>query len=79
MTVTIKLFATLGKYLPPGSTGRAATVEASEGATVGDVLARFGVPRQAAHLIMINGMNQSWNAPLKDGDTLTVFPPVAGG
>jgi molybdopterin converting factor small subunit len=39
----------------------------------------LGVPRDEAHLIVVNGVNQSWDTPLSEGDTLSVFPPVAGG
>ena len=79
MTITVKLFASLGKYLPPGSQGRTATLTVADGATVGSVLAALGVPQAAAHLIMVNGAHRTWDTPLADGDTLTVFPPVAGG
>ena len=77
--VTVKLFATLQKFLPPGTTGRQAVVEFDEGATAGDVLQRLQVPRASAHLIMVNGEHASWEHPVADGDALTVFPPVAGG
>lgn len=77
--VTIKLFATLQKFLPPGARGRQAQVEVAAGATVGDVLAGLGVPRSSAHLIMVNGEHRAWEAPLADGDSVTVFPPVTGG
>lgn len=79
MTVTVKLFATLGKYLPEGSRGRQTSLEVAEGETVGDALAKLGVPKETAHLILVNGQHEKWGTALSDADILTVFPPVAGG
>jgi molybdopterin converting factor small subunit len=79
MTVTVKLFATLGKYLPPGSRRQAEVRLDDATATAGDALAHLGVPREEAHLIAVNGASQSWDALINDGDTVAAFPPVAGG
>lgn len=77
--VTVKLFAALQKFLPAGSTGRQAVLEIDEGATAGSVLESLGVGRGNAHLVMVNGEQKDWDAPLADGDSMTVFPPVSGG
>jgi molybdopterin converting factor small subunit len=79
MTVTVRLFATLGKYLPAGSRRQAEVTLDSSTATAGDALSQLGVPREEAHLIAVNGTSQSWDAPISDGDTVSAFPPVAGG
>jgi len=79
MTVTVRLFATLGKYLPPGSRRQAEGTLAAASVTAGDALSQLGVPREEAHLIAVNGTSQSWDAPINDGDTVSAFPPVAGG
>lgn len=79
MKVTVKLFASLGKYLPEGTKGRQAELTLAEGATVGDALTSLGVPREAAPVIMVNGASHSWETPLVGDETITVFPPVTGG
>lgn len=83
MKVTLKLYASLGAFLPPGAERNAIQIDMPEGATVGDLLARHQVPRQNCHLILVNG---SFAPPagadenvLAEGDTVAVWPPVAGG
>lgn len=77
--ITLKLFASLQQYLPAGTTGRRTPHEVPEGATAGTVLHALGVPRESAHLIIVNGVQAEWDSPLCEGDTLSAFPPVAGG
>jgi len=77
--ITVKLFATLQKFLPVGTKGRQAQVEVAEGATVGEALETLGLAPGGVHLIMVNGEHRSWETVLEEGDAVTVFPPVAGG
>jgi molybdopterin converting factor small subunit len=79
VTVDVKLFATLRKYLPPEAKEKKVRLTLDEGRTVGDALDAAGVPRAEAHLLILNGDSRSLDHPLRDGDTLSVFPPVAGG
>ncbi|HXH03738.1 MAG TPA: MoaD/ThiS family protein [Candidatus Competibacteraceae bacterium] len=79
----MKLFATLGTYLPPGAARNAATVTVEEGADIAAVLARLGVPREQVHLALVNGVyiapERLAETRLAPGDTLALWPPVAGG
>lgn len=77
MTVYLKFFAGLRGYLPGGESPHAA--EVPEGATVQDVLDRFGVPRAKPRILLVNGRHAAPDQPLAEGDTLSAFPPVAGG
>ena len=88
MEITLKLFATLGEYLPHELNGRVRTynqlpVEVAEASTVDDVIAQFNVPRSKAHLVLVNGVFIPREARaehrLTPGDELAVWPPVAGG
>ena len=83
MKITLKLYATLGTFLPPGAARNAIDLDVTDGATIGDVLALHSVPRETCHLILVNGI---FSPPAKadakklaDGDTLAVWPQVAGG
>ena len=83
MRVTLKLYASLGAFLPPGAQRNMIELEAPEGMTVGQILEAHQVPRENCHLILVNG-NFTPPAtvdakPLNDGDILAVWPPVAGG
>ena len=81
--VTLKLYANLGEHLPPGASRNAVDVETDEGATPLDLLLRFGVPPESAHLVLLSGVfvapEQRETTRLSQGDVLAVWPPVAGG
>jgi len=83
MKLQLKLFATLSEHLPPGARRNTAEVQVPDGATPHQVMDRCGVPRDKAHLVVLNGVfvlpHQRDSLPLSDGDTLALWPPVAGG
>ncbi len=83
MNITLKLFATLSRHLPAGTERNVARIEVSEGTTVGALLDDLGVPREAVHMVLVNGrhvpVEEVDSTPLEDGTTLAVWPPVAGG
>lgn len=81
--VTLKLYASLGAYLPAGHARNEATVAVAEGATIQTLLDAHNVPREACHLVLLNGIFQPpgtrAGVRLKAGDAVAVWPPVAGG
>lgn len=83
MRIRLKLFATLGDYLPPGTPVQGVEIDASDGETAHQILDRFEVPRRMVHLVLRNGVyiepEDRDRAVLKDGDVLAVWPPIAGG
>ena len=55
-----------------------------DAATAGDVFAatreRHGSSEPSGHCkVAINDVMAEWNSPVTDGDTVLLFPPVAGG
>jgi sulfur carrier protein ThiS len=83
MRVTLKLYATLGDYLPPGSRNNRIELEVAEAATVDAVLQPFSLPPRLTHLVLVNGVyippDERSVCRLRDGDALAVWPPIAGG
>ena len=83
ISVTLKLYASLGSYLPPGASRNTAEVEAAAGVTIESLLDAHNVPREACHLVLLNGIFQPRerraSATLSEGDAVAVWPPVAGG
>ena len=83
MRITFKLYATLGEYLPEGAFENAVAIEVPEGMAPNAIIDRYRVPRKLAHLVLVNGVYCARcdrdRALLRDGDTLAVWPPVAGG
>ena len=55
MKLTVKLYATLGNYLPPGSRNNRVELDVAEGSAVGEVLAPFALPPRLTHLVLVNG------------------------
>ncbi len=79
MTITVALFAYLSAYQPDGMGGRhARPLEVVDGATVGDVIERLGIP-EGPRVVFVNGRHADDDRVLAEGDRLAIFPPVAGG
>ena len=83
MKITFKLYATLGDYLPAGAFENAVAIEVPEDMSPNAIIDRYHVPRGLAHLVLINGVycarEERDLARLTEGDTLAIWPPVAGG
>jgi len=79
MKIEIALYATLSQYLPPGAQNRKAVIEVQDGATVRDVMTRLGIPGDLPNILLVNGRQAGEDTPLTDGQTLAIFPPLAGG
>jgi molybdopterin converting factor small subunit len=83
MQVTLKLYASLGAFLPPGAERNQVPVDVADGTTVRELLDRHRVPPEACHLVLLNGVFQApairGAVRLSPGDAVAVWPPVAGG
>lgn len=83
MEITLKLYASLGQYLPESAEKHCTKVGVSSTETAFSILDRFNVPKESAHLVLLNGIylqpEEREMPKFKDGDTLAVWPPVAGG
>ena len=84
MKVTFKLFASLQDYLPvEAKMTNALALDLDEGTTVQDVIDRFALPQKSCKLVLIDGNfvppEARASRVLKDGETLAIWPPVAGG
>jgi sulfur carrier protein ThiS len=86
--ITLKLFATLGDYLPHELNGRVREynqlpVEVADATSVQAVIDQFRLPPRMAHLVLVNGVFIPRSARaahlLRPGDELAVWPPIAGG
>jgi len=79
MNVEVALYATLSKYLPPGAEQRKAVIAARDGATAGEIMLQLGIPQEYPNVLLVNGKQANSDTVLKDGETLAIFPPLAGG
>ncbi|HUL29970.1 MAG TPA: MoaD/ThiS family protein [Thermodesulfobacteriota bacterium] len=79
MEIEVKLFATLRDYLPKGSSRFSCKMEVDGSVRVRDILSRLKIPEEIPKIILVNGVHAKKEQLLKEGDVLSIFPPVAGG
>ncbi|MCR5138396.1 MAG: MoaD/ThiS family protein [Oscillospiraceae bacterium] len=72
--IEVRFFATLRS-----GRGKITEVSADEVSTAGDILRRFEIPEEEVHILLINGFHSRPEAAVKDGDIVSLFPPVGGG
>lgn len=81
--VTLKLYASLGTYLPAHAARNEVPVEVADQTTIAQLLERYNVPLEACHMVLLNGVFQPpasrGGVTLQEGDALAAWPPVAGG
>jgi len=84
MKITFKLYATLQHLLPQGAVKNAVQIEVADDASMNEIIDQFKVPRELAHLVLVNGIfhcesDRDQRNVLKENDVLAIWPPVAGG
>lgn len=84
MKIVFKLFASLQDFLPAEAQKTSAVmIELAEGTTIIHVIERYGIARAMCHLVLVDGFfipSGQWDSRvLRDGETLAIWPPVAGG
>jgi molybdopterin converting factor small subunit len=76
MQIFVKLYGDLKRHAPGGQPHF--TLNLDPGATLKDVRRMLAIPK-GHHVSLINGRRSSPDAPVADGDTLVLLPPVSGG
>lgn len=83
MKIILKCFASLSHHLPSYAQQNAAEVEICDAMSINEILEFFHIDRENAHLVILNGVFVSCeerdSTQLKEGDTLALWPEVAGG
>lgn len=83
MKLTVKLFASLSEYLPPGARAHQIEMDFPLGTTPVQVMDRLQMPHHLAHLVVIDGVfvppAERSTRVLAEREEIAFFPPVAGG
>ncbi len=84
MKVTLKLYATLSDYLPTEARKtNALELELDAGTTPAQVIESQNLPLKLCHLVLIDGVfvppALRAQRALANGETLAIWPPIAGG
>jgi sulfur carrier protein len=74
MEVNVKLFATLrdGRF-------KEEKANINENTQISDIISKYNIPKEEVKICLVNGRDADLNQTLKNGDTLSLFPPVGGG
>ena len=84
MNINIEFYASLMKYLPPGKSRFRREVKVDDGITLSDLIRQYNISNEEAHLVLVNGHFVNCGEDrdgrmLSEGDTVSIWPPVAGG
>jgi molybdopterin converting factor small subunit len=79
MEIEVKLFATLRDYLPKGSDRFSCKMTIDNHTRIENILSRLNIPEEMPKIILVNGVHGKNDQVLKEGDVVSIFPPVAGG
>ncbi len=79
MQITVKLYATLRKYGPALPSGAGFALDVPTGSDVAQVVEHLGMPDGVALVAMVNNEVVHLDRVVVAGDTIGLFPPVAGG
>ena len=69
-----RFYAALNDLLPLQRRGRSFSHDFAAPASVKDAIEAFGVPHTEVDLILANGEPAAFSHPLRDGDTISVYP-----
>ena len=68
----------LARYLPEPAT-QSIELDLPAGTVAGDIGNHLGLAPGLITMVAVNGRRVESDQPLRNGDRITLFPPVAGG
>lgn len=72
--IEVRLFATLRQ-----GREKKYQLEAEQFSTAEQLIAYFQIPPEEVSILLINGFHSKPGDAVKDGDVVSLFPPVGGG
>ncbi len=83
MNIHIELYASLMPLLPPGNDRFRRQITVEDGTVVQQLIEICNISDEQAHIVLVNGHfvcgNDRLSHSLKLNDTVSIWPPVAGG
>ena len=79
MEVTVKLFGTLHKHVGNYNTQASMAVELPEGADVGRLIEKLGIPAARLGMVSVDGKLVTASHLLQGGERVHVFQRIFGG
>ena len=84
MKIHVRLFASLRDRFPANARGRG-EVELASDATLEDLIEQLAIPDRLAQMVLVDGQQaprkkgERVHVILREGQTVSIFPPVSGG
>lgn len=74
MEVEVRLFASLreGRF-------KQQKISLDNGILMKNLLQQLGISPDEVSVLLVNGRDVSFDQKLKDGDVISIFPPIGGG
>ncbi len=79
MEIEVRLFATFRDYLPQGSDTYSFKKHVEKETTASRIAEEVNLPPDVPKIFIVNGNVVTGEYLVRDGDVLSIFPPVAGG
>lgn len=79
MEIVIKLHYVLKSYAPGGDYRKPFTLTVPGGSHISHALTALGMPPDGRYLLFVGTERVTRERELKDGDTVTILPPIVGG
>jgi molybdopterin synthase sulfur carrier subunit len=84
MRIYVRLFASLRDRFPSQDRGRG-EIELDDTASLADLIEKLEIPDPLAQMVLVDGIQEPRSREVRakrilaDGQTVSIFPPVAGG
>ncbi len=79
MNIELKLFFDFKNFLPSESGKNTTIINLENGTTVQKLIEILNLPPEIPKNILLNGIKADNERKLQEGDSVAVFPPMAGG
>ncbi len=82
MEIEVKLYANLQDYYPDKvkeGNDNSLSIVVEPGSNLSDLMQNLNIPEDEVKMTFINNRKQLDDYELQDGDTVAIFPPIAGG
>ncbi|MBP1731836.1 MAG: Mut7-C ubiquitin [Deltaproteobacteria bacterium] len=79
MEIEVRLFATFRDYLPPGVDSFSFKRILAQETEVDRIAQELKLPDNIPKIFVVNGNVVTGEYVTRDGDVVSIFPPVAGG
>lgn len=79
MEIEVRLFATFRDYLPSGADSFSFKKILAQQTEIGKIAQELKLPDNIPKIFVVNGNVVTGEYVTRDGDVVSIFPPVAGG